>query len=476
MIKLLIVADNRLFVRRIYVLLQDCPEVTIHVAFQSANIFEAYAAHPSDVVVMDAGTYVPYASIVNQFHEFQWHCLFLIANCNQIPPERFPMPVVFVDLQRDHLPKIMEDHLALSLEKAFPSPLQPMTNDDGERLSSVELYSLALFICLEPNHAPYEKSELQSLRKQLAAVLKIEIFTQMQANLLILVKKSAVEQPDALTKLGKILSSVLSVPFGLLYLERLSLHELDKSCATLLSCAPLSYCFAAQSMSLTQLSAIRKNRPRKSVYPFFTQLISLLLQGNQSALLSGLREFYLYWVKEYADMQALDEFRLWQAFFENTLFQHYIQQPFLRKESIGTIEAECEAICLAWNHQMRRYCEAPFLPVVEASIHELLTNFSDTDFSLEGLANHIGFAKAYVSRVFKEQTGLTLIDFLQRLRLQHGAWLLQMTELPIKEIALKTGYCDAQYFSKAFRLHVGLYPTEYRSLQKKENPYACIDS
>jgi AraC-like DNA-binding protein len=63
---------------------------------------------------------------------------------------------------------------------------------------------------------------------------------------------------------------------------------------------------------------------------------------------------------------------------------------------------------------------------------------------------------------FRNATGMPLIAYLIRLRIQLAAIMLRDTELSISEILYRVGYSDRTHFSRAFRKHMGHTPSEYR--------------
>ena len=84
--------------------------------------------------------------------------------------------------------------------------------------------------------------------------------------------------------------------------------------------------------------------------------------------------------------------------------------------------------------------------------------------SLEQAAGLAGVSSSYLSRVFKEQTGLGFNDYLTQVRLDEAKELLSGSALSIREIAAEVGYPDENYFSKLFRKHIGIRPKAYRRL------------
>lgn len=87
------------------------------------------------------------------------------------------------------------------------------------------------------------------------------------------------------------------------------------------------------------------------------------------------------------------------------------------------------------------------------------------DLSRDSVAAHIGLSPEYVSRLFKQETGINLVNYIQTERLQAACSMLMGSELSVSEIAARLGFDNFAYFSKLFRKHTGVSPSTYR---KKE--------
>ena len=82
------------------------------------------------------------------------------------------------------------------------------------------------------------------------------------------------------------------------------------------------------------------------------------------------------------------------------------------------------------------------------------------------MAEYANVSSFYLSRLFKEEKGITFINFLTDRRLEKSRELLNDTNLSIKEITASIGYNDQNYFSRLFKNKYGVSPTEYRSEKK----------
>ncbi len=80
------------------------------------------------------------------------------------------------------------------------------------------------------------------------------------------------------------------------------------------------------------------------------------------------------------------------------------------------------------------------------------------------LARVSGLSRAHFSRVFAESEGVPPAEFVLQQRMQRAAKLLAKAAfIPVKEVAIMSGFDDANYFSKVFRRIYGINPTEFRT-------------
>ncbi|MDO4864951.1 MAG: AraC family transcriptional regulator [Clostridia bacterium] len=86
------------------------------------------------------------------------------------------------------------------------------------------------------------------------------------------------------------------------------------------------------------------------------------------------------------------------------------------------------------------------------------------DITLQDIADAVGFSPNYLSRKFREATGIRLHEYLVFMRLNHAAMELVSTQDSIITIALRCGFSDSNYFKDCFKKKYGLTPREYRKL------------
>jgi two-component system response regulator YesN len=84
------------------------------------------------------------------------------------------------------------------------------------------------------------------------------------------------------------------------------------------------------------------------------------------------------------------------------------------------------------------------------------------DISLEQVARHVHLSPAYLSELFKRQTGMSFIDYKTIVRIENAKKLLIIPSMTISEVSLKVGYTDPKYFSKLFKKITGKTIYEYK--------------
>lgn len=84
------------------------------------------------------------------------------------------------------------------------------------------------------------------------------------------------------------------------------------------------------------------------------------------------------------------------------------------------------------------------------------------DLGREEIAEFARFHPAYLSRLFKKETGISLSDYILQARIKKAQELLLTTNSTVTEIASKAGYVNYTHFTKMFKKYTGLTPQQYR--------------
>lgn len=99
---------------------------------------------------------------------------------------------------------------------------------------------------------------------------------------------------------------------------------------------------------------------------------------------------------------------------------------------------------------------------MEQALCYIKDNYSKK-ISIEDITKRAHLSSSHLFAVFKKQTGVSPISFLNNYRMSIAAELLQGTTKSINQIASEVGIDDSIYFNKIFKKHYQMSPTEYRN-------------
>ncbi|WP_194768095.1 two-component regulator propeller domain-containing protein [Tamlana sp. I1] len=87
-------------------------------------------------------------------------------------------------------------------------------------------------------------------------------------------------------------------------------------------------------------------------------------------------------------------------------------------------------------------------------------NISDTNLSVEVLADQLNLSRSQLYRKIKALTGQTVNEFIRKIRLERAKQILENGSTTVSEACYKVGFASPSYFAKCFKAHFGLLPTE----------------
>lgn len=102
--------------------------------------------------------------------------------------------------------------------------------------------------------------------------------------------------------------------------------------------------------------------------------------------------------------------------------------------------------------------------VIEDIKRYIYENYNNTGLGAEMLADITGYTTNYFAKVFKEVTGIYIIDYIRQVRINKAKELLKKSSHKINEISDMVGFINTSYFYSAFKKEVGLTPASFRGL------------
>jgi two-component system response regulator YesN len=92
----------------------------------------------------------------------------------------------------------------------------------------------------------------------------------------------------------------------------------------------------------------------------------------------------------------------------------------------------------------------------------LLEGHYPEEVSLTGIASELHVSSFYLSHIFRQSTGITFSEYLTKLRMDEAKRLLEVTDLPVVEVAARVGYREPNYFGRVFKRVNGMTPLAWR--------------
>ncbi|MGN0298669.1 MAG: DNA-binding response regulator, partial [Lachnospiraceae bacterium] len=110
-------------------------------------------------------------------------------------------------------------------------------------------------------------------------------------------------------------------------------------------------------------------------------------------------------------------------------------------------------------------------PQISKVVTYEITHFIEQNYmheiSMQDAAQFMHYSDTYFCKLFKQGFGCNFTTYLTQYRIERAEQLLRTTDLSVREVALRTGYGDSNYFTKVFKRKTGIVPSEYRAQQRK---------
>jgi AraC family transcriptional regulator len=103
------------------------------------------------------------------------------------------------------------------------------------------------------------------------------------------------------------------------------------------------------------------------------------------------------------------------------------------------------------------------LAFIDQHLEEHLTLFD--------IAEAVGLSPYHFAHLFKRTVGMAPHQYVMRRRLERARELLQSTDLPIAELALRVGFANQSHFSALFHKATGVTPLSYRQSQRRQQVF-----
>jgi len=190
-------------------------------------------------------------------------------------------------------------------------------------------------------------------------------------------------------------------------------------------------------------------------------IVFIRSQSTRSASTTGMEcvsiDFYLELEEELpfpvvASRPDFDDFR-W-------LFQDLNYELLQKKEGF---ELKCQAYFALILHKLLYEGQDDSFNVHIETVKRYILDHYDEKLTVKALAQTAGINPVYCGALFKRLMGRSISSFINSVRINKAAALLETGEYTVGEVAEKTGFSDVYYFSNTFKKLMGVSPNTYKN-------------
>jgi len=101
-------------------------------------------------------------------------------------------------------------------------------------------------------------------------------------------------------------------------------------------------------------------------------------------------------------------------------------------------------------------------PWQASKVREFIDGSLESKIRLQDCANEARLSASHFSRAFKATFGMTVIDYIQRRRVERAQQMMLLSDQPLSQIAVACGFADQAHYCRIFRDVIGLSPNAWR--------------
>jgi len=150
----------------------------------------------------------------------------------------------------------------------------------------------------------------------------------------------------------------------------------------------------------------------------------------------------------------------------------YFETPVLTAERFHAatqlLEVFAQFLADVGSRQAIACTESDPKPVTVAK--QFVQEHVEDAISLDQVVKHANVSRFYFCKLFKKATGLTLTEYVARVRIEKAKTLLSDPNSRISEVVFASGFGSIPRFNSVFKRHVGMPPTEYRATLRSQGP------
>jgi two-component system response regulator YesN len=247
-------------------------------------------------------------------------------------------------------------------------------------------------------------------------------------------------------------------------------EEITPAFNRLLEIQKLSF-FQNQSMVLTdeRLSELQKTVSYSQIQKMISEVKDYMEMGQVQLSQEFIKEIFFNYLKNAYDFERCNEVLLalkGLVYRYNNMYdldlEHEVDNVFILYKyrnieelysTINEVLLKC-ANAVVLNGNGMGYISQKTIKFIKCNYHK--------DISLTDIAAQININSTYLSDIFNKEVGISIPQYLNRLRIEKSKSLLKNHNIKIGEVSALVGFQDSNYFGKVFKKNVGMTPERFR--------------
>lgn len=219
-----------------------------------------------------------------------------------------------------------------------------------------------------------------------------------------------------------------------------------------------------QNLSLEPFSDIREHELIRLICQKDYPSLELWIKDFSSDLLKKYRTKNLIFVRIYSllgrILKFLSELNIDAEDLEKSIIRAYSSLETFTTSSqfFSWLYNICIMACQKLDSSLKTYHDS----LCNSVLSYIRENYEHSDLCLHDISKYVNVSPAYLSALFKKNTGVNIIDTITSVRIDAACQYLKNSSLSLKEISEKCGYANQYYFSASFKKKLGISPSAYR--------------
>jgi len=272
-------------------------------------------------------------------------------------------------------------------------------------------------------------------------------------------------------KINEVCEAIYHLPFmTAMSLEKAGYSSVAEQFRKLKKSIPL--CLKYEKSTVITQSMLSKSKSKLSE-AHVNNIIHLTSAGKAQEAQSELKELEKFaYDAGYDDIERVQRLFLYLYFSLHSLFSQkgIIEQKDVFNEIVNNFEnlsdmaiPKLVRLCMEKIKNLSSLSSdfRTINPKVRKAILYMQENYSE-DISLDMIAHAVNISPAYLSSIFKKETGKNVIQYLEDIRITKAFSLLNDSDLSITDISRMVGYNTPHYFAQIFKKLTGVSPSQYR--------------